>query len=63
MGTTLKPLYGSHTALTTTSLHSQGNRSYVGSAAIDNTSNLWDRGKPRGNASRHVPNDPENTHG
>lgn len=42
MATTLKPLYGSHTALTITSLNSLANGAYAGCAAVDNTSALLD---------------------
>lgn len=42
MATTFKPLYGSHTALTITSLNSLTNGSYAGSAVVDNSSALLD---------------------
>lgn len=42
MSTTLKPLYGSFTALTITSLNSLTNGSYAGCLVVDNTSALLD---------------------
>lgn len=41
MATTVKPLYGTSTALTWTSAGTLGNTSAAGCAAVDNTSNLF----------------------